>query len=168
MKRNVTWLAMSLEDSPDRSKISDPTPLLSADHRFDDAQLSQLFGAVRSPEERWSNRLGVNNPKLIWSHSSNSGTGIYALLIRLACRCDSWVEVWRHVVTKRTQRHETTRMSLTRHHHIKYLMHMGQDIYQQVELKWGQYCWADMNQFSLSILCLADWSIIFEPSRIGI
>ena len=57
---------------------------------------------------------------MISSHSShlhNSGIGIYALLITLAFRCDTWAEVWRDVsvVTKLTQRHEATRMSGTRY-----------------------------------------------------
>ena len=54
MKRNVTWLAMSLEDSPDRSKISNPPPPpLHSWAQITDLMTrdSQLFGAVRSSEE---------------------------------------------------------------------------------------------------------------------
>ena len=51
MKRNVTWLAMSLEDSADRSKIS--TPPLHSWAQITDLMTrdSQLFGGRRSSEE---------------------------------------------------------------------------------------------------------------------
>ena len=141
MKRNATWLAMSLEDPLDRRSKITTTQLLSVDHRFDD---SQLFGdREEAPPRRWSNQMEMKNSrwfdvifpkgagacgyqlKFGWIYlylefhlASVRGNGIYALLIALAFRCDTWCEVRRDVrlsvVTKLTQRHEATRMSGTR------------------------------------------------------
>ena len=66
MKRNVTWLAMSLEDSADRSKISTPHSTLERRSQiWWRATLNYLVDEDHLG--RWSNQMaGVNNSK--WFH----------------------------------------------------------------------------------------------------
>ena len=64
MKRNVTWLAMSLEDSADRSKISTRPPHSTLERRSQIWWRATLNYLVEEDHlERWSNQMAAVNNK---------------------------------------------------------------------------------------------------------